>query len=175
MKQQTGADAAKRLTGIFEHVPPRVEVARSELRSDSSLPVPVTAPAIALDYICVTWDYVVAPGNLAAFRDFLQNKEQTIMTGVSNTSTGAKYLGTYAVYPYVRQHRTYWGYNKVGAIDGFKQHLDANRNTALFKNLKKLAGFVVEGSVETNRQVLAQAFAGQNGGQNDSILNLFGV
>jgi hypothetical protein len=175
MKNSNELDVIKRLVSGGTHVPPSVEVLKSELRTDSGVEPPIKPPPSPLVYIIVKWKYHVHVANLDKFHAFLQGAEDEIIADVKDLKLGAAYMGTYAELPGCRLHQTFWSYKSLSAIDQFKAALAGNPKSPLYKNMTKLASFIDDPTMGMHRLVRASALAGLVTAQRkvDPILDMF--
>ena len=161
MTKPNDLDMIKRLIGAGEHVPPAIEVLKSELRTDSGVDPPVDPPPGPTVYIIIKWKYYVRVAQLDKFHTFLAKHEGELIADTQGLKIGASYYGTYAELPRTTTHQTLWWYESVAAIDRFKSALSGKKKSSeLRKNLKELLSYIDEPSLTMHRLVRASALAG---------------
>jgi len=175
MKNLNDLDVIKRLVAGRAHVPPGIEVLKSELRSDFVFEPPLPPPPSSLVYIIVRWSYHIRYPQLDSFHRFLKDFEERIVADVKDLRLGAAYDGTYAELPSGTLHQTLWSYKTPDAIDQLKSYLASKPKSALRKNLTKLATFIDDPRLGMDRLVRASALAGivTTASKSDPILDLF--
>jgi hypothetical protein len=175
MKNRDELDVIKRLVGSGTHVPPSIEVLKSELRSDLMCEPPLPPPPSSLVYIIVRWSYHIRYADLDRFHRFLKDVEEQIVADVKDMKLGASYDGTYAELPSCAPHLTLWSYKTPVAIDKFKSQLSLKPKSALYQNLTKLASFIDDPAIGMHRLVRASALAGivASARKSDPILDIF--
>jgi hypothetical protein len=160
MKNRNELDAIKRFVSGGAHVPPSIEVLKSELRSDFVIEPPLPPPPSSLVYIIVKWSYHIRPAKMDAFHAVLKEVEEQIVAAVKDLGIGASYDGTYAELPGGTMHFTFWSYDLPDTIDKFKDYLASKPKSLLRKNLISLASFINDPAMDMHRLVRASALAG---------------
>jgi hypothetical protein len=175
MKNRDELDVIKRLVGGGTHVPPSIEVLKSELRSDFVFEPPLPMPPSSLVYLILKWSYHIRYTRLDQFHGFLKDVEEQIVADVKDLKLGASYDGTYAELPSGTLHLTLWSYKTPAAIDKFKSYLSSKPKSELYKNLAKLASFIDDPAIGMHRLVRASALAGivTSARKADPILDIF--
>ncbi|MEP7062995.1 MAG: hypothetical protein ABI881_11400 [Betaproteobacteria bacterium] len=175
MKKRTELDVIGQIARGGAHVPPRIDVLRSELRSDSGFEPPLPPPPSKLTYIVVKWKYHIHFAQLDAFHGFLKETEELIYADVKDLKIGGAYMGTYAELPQCTLHQTFWHYKTPAAIDQFKSALAGMPKSALYRNLTKLISYIDDPALGMHRLVRASALARQVGieAKGDPILQMF--
>jgi hypothetical protein len=160
MQRRNDLEMIQRLLAAEAHVPPAVDILKSELRSDSGIEPPIPAPPSPLVYIIVKWKYHIRLAALDEFHAFLAQTENEIIADVAGLKVGAAYLGTYAELPRCTTHQTFWSYDSPDDIDRFKAALGGKKKSELKKDLKKLGSFIEDPTLTMHRLVRAGALAG---------------
>jgi len=175
MKNRNELDAIKRFVSGGAHVPPSIEVLKSELRSDFVLEPPLPPPPSSLVYIIVKWSYHIRHAQMDPFHAVLKDVEEQIVAAVKDLKIGASYDGTYAELPGGTLHFTFWSYDLPDTIDKFKDYLASKRKSPLYKNLTNLASFIDDPAMDMHRLVRASALAGivRSTHKRDPILDIF--
>jgi hypothetical protein len=175
MKNRNELDAIKRLVSGAAHVPPSIEVLKSELRSDFVFEPPLPMPPSSLVYLILKCSYHIRYTRLEQFHGFLKDVEEQIVADVKDLKLGASYDGTYAELPSGTLHVTLWSYKTPAAIDKFKSYLSSKPKSALYKNLAKLASFIDDPTIGMHRLVRASTLAGivTAARKTDPILDIF--
>jgi hypothetical protein len=158
-----------------EHVPPSVDILKSELRSDSGIEPPIQPPPKSTVYVIIKWKFHIRFANLDKFHAFLETTEEQIIADVADLKVGAAYRGTYAELPQCIVHQTFWSYDSIKAIDDFKGKIVTKKKSDLRTNLKKLVSFIDDPTLTMHRLVRASALDGLVAQQRkkDPILDLF--
>jgi hypothetical protein len=172
MSNHSDLDVLANLIKSAGHAAPRIETAKSELRSDAGLE-PLHNPQTELMRVIVVWRYAVPTSRLDAFHALLDDKEPLIVADASGTA-GVDYMGTYAELPGGRSHVTLWGYASQQTIDAFKMQLGNPANLSLLAALRDLVALIDQGTFETQRLVLGSTLKGAVAAQKqtDPILRL---
>ena len=175
MSNRNELEIIKRLVSGGTHVPPSVEVLKSELRSDSGLEPPIPPPPASIVYVIIKWKFHVRFSQLDKFHGFLKDHEEQIIADVRDLDLGAAYLGTYAELPRCNLHQTFWSYESLAAIEQFKAALAGKKKSAVYKGLKQLVSFIDDPTMGMHRLVRASALAGLVTKQRktDPILDMF--
>jgi len=175
MKNRNELEMIKSLIGGATHVPPSIEVLKSELRTDSGFEPPMPPPPASTVYIIVKWKYHIRYCHLDKFHGFLKENEEQLIADVKDLKLGAAYLGTYAELPRCNLHQTFWSYESPAAIDQFKSTLAGKKKSAAYKGLKQLISFIDDPAMGMHRLVRASALSGLVTRQRktDPILDMF--
>lgn len=175
MKKGNDLNFIKRLVRGAAHVPPSVEILKSELRSDSGFEVPVQPGTATTNYILIKWTFHVRTRDLDAFHGLLAQNEDLIIADTENLSLGVAYLGTYAEMPGGNLHQTFWSYDTMAAVDAFQASLAQPLQADLRNHLRQLVAFIDDPAMSMRRMVRAKELAGMVASQraSDPILDMF--
>ncbi len=174
MNNDNDLDVIKGLVRGAGHVPPRVEILKSELRSDSGFEVPIPPMPVA-NYLLIRWSYQIPTCDLDPFHAFLNDHEDLIISDTEDLAAGVAYLGTYAEMPGGNLHHTFWSYDSLDAIADFQVKLGEHLQLDLRNRLREMASRIKDPAMSMQRMVRAKALHGLVATQRetDPILDMF--